>query len=218
MSRYLRGMIGGLGVFAIFSLAAPALAGWTMTESSFFTFDQSGNLPLGAEFGFTPIGTTGIKVFGQAGAVGEQMVASNQLFISLSGNNSETLQVGDFIRTAIQFQISTSAGSTVRVMESETFYGFPARGTALYGVRDFGEGQVVSGNFFATYDTDAATRIFESNTPWYFNMRLIWTPQSATDELTITVPSDSIDLFVVPAPGAGVVLAAGFGLVGRRRR
>ncbi|HVZ93284.1 MAG TPA: hypothetical protein VG797_02125 [Phycisphaerales bacterium] len=54
---------------------------------------------------------------------------------------------------------------------------------------------------------------------WAVDLYFLWTDQGAEDVLLVTIPNNSIDIQVVPAPGAvSAVMLMGLGACSRRRR
>lgn len=205
--------------------SAPAHAsatGWHMTSSSLTGPGgaSGGTFTYPSSFGHVQLGLTGIKISGNAGPLTGSTFLGNNLRLAFEGFNTETVLAGQSILSEIDMFFGVDGGE-VRVLRTYAEY----RDTANSGL-DFVSGEVLypggepvglGGGFAASFFTSALPNNYGFST-WRFELDFQWLNAGPNGFLSITVPGNSIDLRVVPTPGAvGLLLVAGT-IAARRRR
>lgn len=174
------------------------------------------------------LGPKGLKVSGSLGTLsGDPMLQNAYIpgtnLIDLSGTigvagGPTVINPGDFLRFDVTVDFTFSGGS---VTIDSAFGGFQVFGS---GSSDFlgaslGTPPVVVSGAPVTFSlvTTAAT-IPAALGGWSFSLGFNWQGYSATDTLFLDIPSDSIDVRLIPTPGAAALLGLGGLAVARRRR
>lgn len=205
--------------------SAPAHAsvtGWHMSTSSLTGLGgaSGGAFTYPSAFTQAQLGLTGIKISGNAGPLTGGTFLGNNLALTFTGINTETVLAGQTILSEMDMLFGVDGGE-VRVLRTYTEY----RDTASSGL-DYVSGEVLypggepvglGGAFIASFFTGALPHNFGFST-WEFTLEFQWLNAGDTGFLSITVPANSIDLRVVPMPATVGLLLVGATLASRRRR
>jgi hypothetical protein len=214
---------------AIVPMAAPLIITNRTRASVLYSFDN-GSVERRTTFGaytatmavapglfaFAGVGRDdgGTKITGSIGPIDGQGAADyGVIFIHLAGSMTGTLAAADRMNANADFTITASAGTVEYAgMLFSTSIGMSAS--------DLSSSLITGGHFTKALTTDPyggeALDISYGN--WTLDIGVRWSPPSVSDTLTITIPANSIDVYLPEPFLSGAIVLPAILLLRRNRR
>lgn len=165
----------------------------------------------GATYAATQVSSTRVKVTG----LGDYTATGSTSAITLSIGGLISAVVGEPLSLDYDFSlILAGSGSVAWSLNTiVTISGFPIPGPSSNG------GPITSAdNGTFTGSRSAPSPLTVSNVPWSALLTVNWSGATVGDTLQVSIPTNSIDLTVVPEPSSILLVGLGGVLLTRRRR
>lgn len=214
-----------LAAIAAVSLAAGAARAdtpWTLNSSTAGVDEGGSYAPPVFSMTGSPIGTSGIHLSGHLGPVDGSFSGNPDAYIPglnaifCTGNMGSTIAPGNTLSTSYNMNFTFSGGvvTLYSIFLSANNGGSFVNGQGLPGGPITpASGQAITGSFssgaFATSSVGGS---------WSLSLNFDWQGFAPGDHLTLNLPTNSIDIHLVPTPGAAGLLLVGGLAMGRRRR
>ncbi|TVQ60781.1 MAG: hypothetical protein EA379_07735 [Phycisphaerales bacterium] len=202
------------------AVAPLAVAGANAYAATFTVTDIVWGFPSGGQFdggGFQADAFkngAGVKMHGTTGTITGDEWESLSAFgfeVLAFGSMSGPIKAGDFLAMTYDIEIDVTDGEIEWTVGAAVN---PGGDNARFLSHMAENG---SGVFIDTLLAEPWSSDIDANGFWSFGVAFNWTGFTTSSELTFTIPPNSIDILIVPTPGALALLGIA-GLIALRRR